>query len=227
MKNIFKLLNKREQKIFLENKNLANKLWKIIPESNKRPMDATRVIDIVKNENSSLNIDTICKKFNIVLKRNMKLKKYNSKSIFDGNNITIEYKDKKEVYEQLGHIFQNFLSSIYFQYPPKYNLKTIDLHEKKAKNFAKHLKILEYNFALDSKDFSETQISFKDFSETQISFKECFEMLNNLENKVKSTKNQQYFKINKTKYKNDELKINKTKYKNDELKINSNFSKVA
>ncbi|ECP8559290.1 hypothetical protein FU377_09325, partial [Campylobacter jejuni] len=85
MKNILKLLNKREQKIFLENKNLANRLWKIIPESNKRPMGAMEVIDIVKKENSSLDINSICKKFNIVLKKNMKLKKYNSKSNFDGN----------------------------------------------------------------------------------------------------------------------------------------------
>ncbi|EJP1692674.1 hypothetical protein NUZ02_001854, partial [Campylobacter coli] len=163
MKNILKLLNKREQKILLENKNLTSKLWKIIPESNKRPMGANDIINILKNENLPLNINSISKKFNIILKKNMRLKKYNSKSKFDGNQIIIEYKDEKEIPEQIGHIFQNFLSGIYFQYPPKYNLKTIDFYEEKAKNFAIRLNLLIVQYELIS--------SFKKHFEIINSFK--------------------------------------------------------
>ncbi|EPU8950444.1 hypothetical protein ACV0NZ_001730 [Campylobacter jejuni] len=182
MKNILKLLNKREQKIFLENKNLINKLWNFIPESNKQPMEANDIINILKNENLPLNINSISKKFNIILKKNMRLKKYNSKSKFDGNQIIIEYKDEKEIPEQIGHIFQNFLSGIYFQYPPKYNLKTIDLHEKTAKNFAKDLNLLIVRY--------ESAFSFKKHFEVINSFKECINERNN------STK-KQYSEINK------------------------------
>ncbi|AKJ53368.1 hypothetical protein CD56_03085 [Campylobacter lari] len=197
MKNILKLLNKREQKILLENKNLISKLWKIIPESNKRPMGAMEVIDIVKKENSLLNIDSICKKFSIILKKNMKLKKYNSKSKFDGSNITIEYKDQKEIPEQLGHIFQNFLSGIYFQYPPKYNLKTIDFYEKKAKNFANNLNMLIARYELIC------------------GFKKHFEIKDSFKKKIYLAKNKQY------------LPINKIQNENEESKITYGFSKAA
>ncbi|HEB9338047.1 TPA: hypothetical protein RZK48_001039 [Campylobacter coli] len=204
MKNILKLLNKREQKILLENKNLISKLWKIIPESNKRPMGAMEVIDNVKKENSLLNIDSICKKFSIILKKNMKLKKYNSKSKFDGSNITIEYKDQKEIPEQLGHIFQNFLSGIYFQYPPKYNLKTIDFYEKKAKNFANNLNMLIARCECFKKHFEITD-----------SFKKHFEIIDSFKKKIYLAKNEQY------------LPINKIQNENEESKITYGFSKAA
>ncbi|MGN5506009.1 hypothetical protein [Campylobacter coli] len=217
MKNILKLLNKREQKIFLENKNLANRLWKIIPESNKRPMGAMEVIDIVKKENSSLDINSICKKFNIVLKKNIKLKKYNSKSNFDGNSITIEYKDEKYIPEQLGHIFQNFLSSIYFQYPPKYNLKTIDLHEKKAKNFAIRLNLLivQYELISSFKKHFEIINSFKKHFEIINSFKKHFEIINSFKeyaNKRNNSTKKQYLEINKIQNENENLKYNNDFY---------------
>ncbi|EAI9411368.1 hypothetical protein NON40_001844 [Campylobacter coli] len=203
MKNILKLLNKREQKILLENKNLTSKLWKIIPESNKRPMGANDIINILKNENLPLNINSISKKFNIILKKNMRLKKYNSKSKFDGNQIIIEYKDEKEIPEQIGHIFQNFLSGIYFQYPPKYNLKTIDFYEEKAKNFAIRLNLLIVQYELIS--------SFKKHFEIINSFKKHFEIMNSLRKHTRQKNNlteKQYLKNNK-------IQIENVKYDNN------------
>lgn len=139
---ILKLLNKKDREKFLENEALSNKLWNLIPESNKRPMYVSDLVDIFNNENIDLSIESICKRFNIILIKNNKLKKFKSKSKFNGENIIVEYKDKNEIYTQLGHIFQNFLRCIYFQYPPKYNLKTIDLHEANAIKFGEDLRKL-------------------------------------------------------------------------------------
>ncbi|EAC1313290.1 hypothetical protein E4R57_05885 [Campylobacter coli] len=213
MKNILKLLNKREQKILLENKNLTSKLWKIIPESNKRPMGANDIINILKNENLPLNINSISKKFNIILKKNMRLKKYNSKSKFDGNQIIIEYKDEKEIPEQIGHIFQNFLSGIYFQYPPKYNLKTIDFYEEKAKNFAIRLNLLivQYELISSFKKHFEIINSFKKHFEIINSFKKHFEIMNSLRKHTRQKNNlteKQYLKNNK-------IQIENVKYDNN------------
>ncbi|EAK0368372.1 hypothetical protein YO60_06980 [Campylobacter jejuni] len=213
MKNILKLLNKREQKILLENKNLISKLWKIIPESNKRPMGANDIINILKNENLPLNINSISKKFNIILKKNMRLKKYNSKSKFDGNQIIIEYKDEKEIPEQIGHIFQNFLSGIYFQYPPKYNLKTIDFYEEKAKNFAIRLNLLivQYELISSFKKHFEIINSFKKHFEIINSFKKHFEIMNSLRKHTRQKNNlteKQYLKNNK-------IPIENVKYDNN------------
>ncbi|MGJ0124225.1 hypothetical protein [Campylobacter coli] len=213
MKNILKLLNKREQKILLENKNLISKLWKIIPESNKRPMGANDIINILKNENLPLNINSISKKFNIILKKNMRLKKYNSKSKFDGNQIIIEYKDEKEIPEQIGHIFQNFLSGIYFQYPPKYNLKTIDFYEEKAKNFAIRLNLLivQYELISSFKKHFEIINSFKKHFEIINSFKKHFEIMNSLRKHTRQKNNlteKQYLKNNK-------IQIENVKYDNN------------
>ncbi|EAL9779346.1 hypothetical protein [Campylobacter jejuni] len=213
MKNILKLLNKREQKIFLENKNLISKLWKIIPESNKRPMEANDIINILKNENLPLNINSISKKFNIILKKNMRLKKYNSKSKFDGNQIIIEYKDEKEIPEQIGHIFQNFLSGIYFQYPPKYNLKTIDFYEEKAKNFAKCLNLLipRYEIMNSLRKHFEIMNSLRKHFEIMNSLRKHFEIMNSLRKHTRQKNNlteKQYLKNNK-------IQIENVKYDNN------------
>ncbi|EDP5618452.1 ImmA/IrrE family metallo-endopeptidase [Campylobacter jejuni] len=117
--------NIETQKKAQEIATLLEKIWRLIPQSNKMAMTPEQVLNLVYPENITIPVDPfkIAKYFNIEINKYEDMKQKEGEVIFDGKKIIINYKssgcenrDRFTIAHELGHIFLHFLEGYKFDF---------------------------------------------------------------------------------------------------------------